>query len=195
MLWTVSYNGFPSYHDPDLSPVYFIQMFNHGDVVGNITCHYFNITDSAASTTSLSASLTTAQPTSTATSTATSTPTDLASVPEATAGNTGLSGGATAGIAVGATLGTLIVSGLVGWMVWRHLQKNKKGDERHSQETQENGSSEPLRVDYEMPDDNHHRYEAEGSTPGEVRHEMTGSPVYSTAENKSLRVTTTGVYR
>ncbi|GKT45860.1 uncharacterized protein ColSpa_06041 [Colletotrichum spaethianum] len=99
MLWTVSYNGFPSHFDATKSPVYFIQMFKSGDTVGNITSHYFNITESAAA----SASSTSATASSTSSvsvgSTASASP-SASSAAEST--DKGVSTGAVAGIAVGA---------------------------------------------------------------------------------------------
>ncbi|GKT94952.1 hypothetical protein Ct61P_12802 [Colletotrichum tofieldiae] len=50
LVWTVGYDGFPSHHDPDISPVYFLQLFRAGETAGSATSHYFNITGPAGTT-------------------------------------------------------------------------------------------------------------------------------------------------
>ncbi|KAK1975550.1 hypothetical protein LZ30DRAFT_349890 [Colletotrichum cereale] len=51
LTWTVGYAGFPAYHDPDLSPVYYLELCEAGET-GGVRSHYFNMTgarpDSAA---------------------------------------------------------------------------------------------------------------------------------------------------
>ncbi|OHE99309.1 hypothetical protein CORC01_05350 [Colletotrichum orchidophilum] len=195
MLWTVSFNGFPSHHDPTLGPVYFIQMFNHSATVGDITCHYFNITDSAvsASTTTSAAPTSTASSVTVAATSANPTPT-ASSTPGG--GNNGASTGTVAGIAVGAVVGTLAIAGLVGWFIWRRLQKKKlsheNGGEGGSNEgylpaAQEVGPSPPVEWKYELPTNaQQHRYEADGT--GEVRYELFSEPVAPESENKTLKV-------
>ncbi|OHW99299.1 hypothetical protein CSPAE12_02001 [Colletotrichum incanum] len=124
MLWTVSYNGFPSHHDPTKSSIYFIQMFKSGESVGNITSHYFNITESAVTPTS---------PTDGAASTTSSL--SFESIPtgspssstDTQSSDKGVSRAAVAGIVVGAVLGTLGIAGLAGWIFWRRWQKKNAG--------------------------------------------------------------------
>ncbi|KAK1985711.1 hypothetical protein LZ30DRAFT_778833 [Colletotrichum cereale] len=124
MLWTVGYSGFQPYHDPTRSNVYFIQMFKSGDNVGNVTSHYFNITDSSASATPSAASTTTRLLID-ATPTASGTPdSSVDSGPS----DAGTSRGAVAGIAVGAALGVLGVAAVAGWLFWRRWRgKNAAG--------------------------------------------------------------------
>ncbi|GKT48953.1 uncharacterized protein ColSpa_09134 [Colletotrichum spaethianum] len=59
LVWTVGYDGFPPYHDPGLSPVYFLQLVKTGESAGIVTSHYFNITAPARTTSTLSARTTT----------------------------------------------------------------------------------------------------------------------------------------
>ncbi|KAI3531787.1 hypothetical protein CABS01_10440 [Colletotrichum abscissum] len=195
MLWTVSFNGFPSHHDSTLSPVYFIQMFNHSASVGDITCHYFNITNSVAST----SATTSTSPTSTA-STLTAVATLVEASPTASPGSSGMNNGAStgvvAGITVGVVLGTLAIMGLVGWVIWRHLRKKKQGHESgdagasdvgNFSAVQEIGPSPPLRWKYELPmNAQQHRYEADGTEV--VRYEMASELGSTDNENKTLRV-------
>ncbi|GKT66409.1 hypothetical protein ColTof4_03901 [Colletotrichum tofieldiae] len=166
MLWTVSYNGFPSHHDPTKSPVYFIQMFKSGESVGNITSHYFNITESAATSTS---------PTDGAASTASSSPSWSAttgspsSSAHAESSDGSVSRGAVAGIAVGVALGALLIAGLAGWIFWRRWQKNNAGGSRGAHEIVAPGGKEY----YGGPVDSQVRFEVDGrgamyEMPGEV---------------------------
>lgn len=127
MLWTVSYNGFPAHHDPSASPVYFIQMFQSGSSTGDITSHYFNITEPAASPSasapSASSSLTSVTFLS---GTATSSPSSTTDKNDYNGGGGGsIPSGTVAGIAVGAALGAFAVAGVAGWMLWR--QRKTKG--------------------------------------------------------------------
>lgn len=195
MLWTVSFNGLPSHHDPTLSPVYFIQMFNHSASMGDITCHYFNITNSVAST----STTTSTSPTSTA-STLTAVSTLVEASPTVSPSSSGMSNGAStgvvAGIAVGAVVGTLAIIGLVGWAIWRHLRKKRQGhgsgvagasDLGNFSAVQEIGPSSPVRWKYELSmDAQQPRYEADGIEG--VRYEMAGEPVTTKNEDKSLRM-------
>ncbi|KAK7434216.1 hypothetical protein Landi51_13619 [Colletotrichum acutatum] len=174
MLWTVSFKGFPSHQDPTLSPVYFIQMFNHNPSVGDITCHYFNNTNSVAST----STTTSTSPTSTA-STLTEVFTLVEASQTASPSSSGMSNGAStgvvAGIAVGAVVGTLATIGLVGWAIWRHLRKKEKEQGHRSRVTgasdvgnfsavQGIGPSPPVRWKHELSmDAQQPHYEADGT--------------------------------
>ncbi|KAJ0160916.1 hypothetical protein CTA2_7082 [Colletotrichum tanaceti] len=132
LVWTVGYAGFPSYHDPELSPVYFVQLFKTGETTGNVTSHYFNITKPVSTTLSLQ--------TSTTSTPATTIPATFALEPAITAASSSPSRSATttpaaedrppsgtvAGIAVGATLGALSVLALAAWAVVRRCALRRK---------------------------------------------------------------------
>ncbi|KAK1977620.1 hypothetical protein LZ30DRAFT_731329 [Colletotrichum cereale] len=171
--WTVSYSGFPSIFDSDLSPVYYIQMYDHNAATSDIiTCHYFNITDPSSSTTSASVT-----PTSTilqtASTSALSGP-DPSSSPSPRPEDKGLPNGAVAGIAVGGTLVALIVASLVGWMFWKRLQK-KKAEVEYFEARQDVGSSVPGQWKHGMPVQGQKRYEADGF--GNALHELPADTV------------------
>ncbi|TQN66700.1 hypothetical protein CSHISOI_08735, partial [Colletotrichum shisoi] len=149
LVWTVGYAGFPSSHDPELSPVYFVQLFKTGETTGNVTSHYFNITKPASTTSSSSSSslspfvsrtlsLQTSSTTSTPANTTTTATLALGpaiittspSSPSATtttpASEDRLPRGTVAGIAVGATLGALSVLVLAAWVVVRRRALRRK---------------------------------------------------------------------
>ncbi|OBR05670.1 hypothetical protein CH63R_09790 [Colletotrichum higginsianum IMI 349063] len=139
MLWTVSYNGFPAHHDPSASPVYFIQMFQSGSSTGDITSHYFNITEPAADAASPSASAPSASASLTSVTfssgSATSSPSSTTDKNNNNGGGGGgsIPSGTVAGIAVGAVLGAFAVAGVAGWMLWRRRKtKGRKAGARGS---------------------------------------------------------------
>ncbi|KZL88186.1 hypothetical protein CI238_12988 [Colletotrichum incanum] len=151
LVWTVGYAGFPSHHDPDLSPVYFLQLLRTGETVGSATSHYFNITEPEGTTSASSArtatlsSKTASGPTSTpaasttlalapaiATSSSTPTPTPTptpSASPAAPASQ--LPSGAVAGIAVGGTLAALALLVFAAWTVRRHVQRQNAAVHTH----------------------------------------------------------------
>ncbi|KAK2017751.1 hypothetical protein LZ32DRAFT_654399 [Colletotrichum eremochloae] len=59
LVWTVGYAGFPAYHDPNLSPVYYLELSKAGETAAaaGVRSHYFNITASAGRTTATTARL------------------------------------------------------------------------------------------------------------------------------------------
>lgn len=204
LIWTVGYTGFPSYHDPNLSSVYFLQFFRTGETEADATSHYFNISSpattaqtaaasAATSGTGLATSLTLALGSATAAATAGPT-TTTTSASTAAAGaasrEKGLSSRAAAGVAVGATLGALAAAGLAGWAVWRCCRRRKAI--AHTQvdiityageQLNESGAARvSLPWKLELPVESHERFEVEAL---EVRHEMPAEPV--AAGNKSTR--------
>lgn len=140
------------------------------------TCHYFNITNNAVSSSVPSASSTSILVAPTVTSTATNTPKQ---------GDGGLSGGAVAGIAIGATFGTLAVVGIAGflfWMRWKNKKRERMGETAGATNAsianevrlQKRDVLSPL---HELPSEGTRRFEAEGSEPSDMRFEMSGNSV------------------
>ncbi|KAK1654544.1 hypothetical protein BDP81DRAFT_415998 [Colletotrichum phormii] len=178
--WRVSFNGFPDWHDPNLSNAYYLRILPAGQTDPGTTCHYFNITGSAASSpsSSLSPSSSTLSSVSSPTraSSATSTPKP---------GGDELSGGAVAGIAIGATAGTLVVVGIAGFLFWRRWKNNKKGrGEEAAAATTASDTNEInlYKRDTSVPSrelygESARPFEAEGSEPSDMRFEMSGDSV------------------
>ncbi|WQF89352.1 hypothetical protein CDEST_14366 [Colletotrichum destructivum] len=98
-------------------------MFQSGSSTGDITSHYFNITEPAAAATSPSASESSTSVTFSSGS-ATSSPSSITDKKDNNSG--GIPGGTVAGIAVGAALGAFAIAGLAGWMLWRRRKTRGK---------------------------------------------------------------------
>ncbi|KAK1716892.1 hypothetical protein BDP67DRAFT_247511 [Colletotrichum lupini] len=188
--WRVSFDGFPSSHDPDLSNVYYLHLQAAGQNGTGVTCHYFNITRGDATSVSSSA-LSSASPTAASSPSTspssigspTATPSAM-STPDLDRGE--LSTGAVAGIAVGATfVGTLVVVGLAGLLFWRRWKNNEKGrGEEAAAMATANDESEihVYKRDLSVPSrelyvESPRRLRAETSEPSEMRFEMSGDSV------------------
>ncbi|KAK1962715.1 hypothetical protein LY78DRAFT_705635 [Colletotrichum sublineola] len=141
LVWTVGYAGFPAYHDPGLSPVYYLELSKAGETAAaaGVRSHYFNITASTGRTTATTARL--SRPLSASTT---------------SAGGGRLSGGAVAGVAVCATLGGLALLGAAAWAVRRRVWRAGGGGVAHTQgdifiyaeqQLRENGAVGPPSVD------------------------------------------------
>ncbi|KAG7055282.1 hypothetical protein JMJ77_0007745 [Colletotrichum scovillei] len=188
--WRVSFDGFPSSHDPDLSNVYYLHLQAAGQNGTGVTCHYFNITRSDASSVSPSA-LSSASPTAALSSStlpssvgSPTTTSSALSTPEL--GRDGLSTGAVAGIAVGATfVGTLVVVGLAAFLFWRRWRNNKRGggEEAAAIATANDGNEiHVYKKDVSVPSrelyvESSRRFGAEASEPREMRFEMSGDSI------------------
>ncbi|KAF6831276.1 hypothetical protein CPLU01_06833 [Colletotrichum plurivorum] len=122
--WVVSLDGFPN-EAIDFG-VFFLSLYKTGDTSPAANSHYINITQvSTISRVSSSSSLPTTSATASSTVIATTTPTD-APAPQ----DGGLSAGAVAGIAIGSTLGTVLLVGVVGFLLWkRHRGRKSVGDQ------------------------------------------------------------------
>ncbi|EXF85430.1 hypothetical protein CFIO01_04438 [Colletotrichum fioriniae PJ7] len=185
-VWNVSFDGFPPWHDPDLSNVYYLHLQPADQNDAGVTCHYFNITRSDASSVSSSASSST-PPSSSTLSTSVASPTttpSATSTPEL--GRDELSIGAVAGTAVAATfVGTLVVVGLAGFLFWRRW-KNKKKRERGEAAAMTTANDENeihiYKRDLSLPPrelyvEGPRRLGTEGLEPSEMRFEMSGDSV------------------
>ncbi|KAF9871286.1 hypothetical protein CkaCkLH20_11207 [Colletotrichum karsti] len=139
--WKVNFAQMASFLDRSLTEVYYFRMYEAG--AGGLdfeTSHYFNLTAAATSATSTPAS----SPTSSPSSTPTPSPDP----------NT-FSGGAVAGVAVGAVAGTLIIGGIVGWVIWRRRRKA-----RLTAEVPVQGQDKtPLAASHELLDQSSQRFE------------------------------------
>ncbi|OLN96896.1 hypothetical protein CCHL11_02462 [Colletotrichum chlorophyti] len=207
LVWTVNYKGFPSSHDPELSEVYFLQLFKYGDTAVNMTSHYFNITQPAAPASASSPFTIRSTPTppksisTPASTTPSANPTlePAAAVPSATPTSgpdlavkeAGFSSRAVAGIAVGAALGMPLLAGLA-WLVWRfrkawrpaarsaeHAAAPDEGQMHDVQRT----PSLPWKL--EVPLESHQRFDVRASRLVTEMHEMPAEPV--TAEDRGER--------
>ncbi|KAF4785878.1 hypothetical protein HER10_EVM0010924 [Colletotrichum scovillei] len=161
LVWTVGYAGFPSTMNPDLSQVYFLQLFKTGQSGSSATSHYFNITEPDSTSVTQSATATT-----TALALATSTST---STPESSPAT------AVAGIAVGATLGALLLLALLAGLVRRYVKRRRdmavhtEGDILVYAERQLRAKDEAAAWKLELPAHSRERFEVEACEP---RHEM-----------------------
>ncbi|OBR03949.1 hypothetical protein CH63R_13076 [Colletotrichum higginsianum IMI 349063] len=195
LVWTVGYAGFPSNHDPELSPVYFVQLFKTGETTGNVTSHYFNITKPVSTTSfsSSSVSRTLSLQTSSTTSTpSTTTPATLALGPAITtsspspstttmttttpASEDRLSSGTVAGIAVGATLGAILVLVLAAWVVVRRRVLRRKMAVHTQSDIVQYAARQLREKDGVFTVDTESRECFEVEAPG-TRHEMAAEPV------------------
>ncbi|GJD03687.1 hypothetical protein ColKHC_12512 [Colletotrichum higginsianum] len=195
LVWTVGYAGFPSNHDPELSPVYFVQLFKTGETTGNVTSHYFNITKPVSTTSfsSSSVSRTLSLQTSSTTSTpSTTTPATLALGPAITtsspspstttmttttpASEDRLSSGTVAGIAVGATLGAILVLVLAAWVVVRRRVLRRKMAVHTQSDIVQYAARQLREKDGVFTADTESRECFEVEAPG-TRHEMAAEPV------------------
>ncbi|KAK6218338.1 hypothetical protein QIS74_06218 [Colletotrichum tabaci] len=194
LVWTVGYAGFPSNHNPELSPVYFVQLLKTGETTGNVTSHYFNITKPASTTSFSSSSVSrtlSLQPSSTPSTPATTTPATLAlgpaittsspSSPSATttatpASEDRLSSGTVAGIAVGATLGAILVLVLAAWVVVRRRVLRRKMAVHTQSDIVQYAARQLREKDGVFTADTESRECFEVEAPG-TRHEMAAEPV------------------
>lgn len=198
LVWTVGYAGFPSNHDPELSPVYFVQLFKTGETTGNVTSHYFNITKpvSTTSVSSSSVSRTLSLQTSTTSTPSTTTPATLALGPAITtsspsspsaamttttttatpASEDRLSSGTVAGIAVGATLGAILVLVLAAWVVVRRRVLRRKMAVHTQSDIVQYAARQLREKDGVFTADTESRECFEVEAPG-TRHEMAAEPV------------------
>lgn len=199
--WTVTYDNFAPEFAANLSPVYFIQMFNVTANIGNATCHYFNITGTkaASSTTAPVTSMPTAgSPTAFITVTATGFPAatntlNSSSTQVQTGQGTGISAGTIAGIGIGVSLATMMVVGLLGWSVWRQKERSRGArteqegvreradttihNERPPRDTRGRGRGRGRRRwqwAQELPDEGSQRPKPEDAERGTQRHEVSG---------------------
>ncbi|CCF41965.1 hypothetical protein CH063_12086 [Colletotrichum higginsianum] len=161
LVWTVGYAGFPSNHDPELSPVYFVQLFKTGETTGNVTSHYFNITK-PVSTTSFSSSSVSRTLSLQTSSTTTS--------------EDRLSSGTVAGIAVGATLGAILVLVLAAWVVVRRRVLRRKMAVHTQSDIVQYAARQLREKDGVFTVDTESRECFEVEAPG-TRHEMAAEPV------------------
>ncbi|KAK1529558.1 hypothetical protein CPAR01_11870 [Colletotrichum paranaense] len=170
LVWTVGYAGFPSTMNPDLSQVYFLQLFKTGQSGSSATSHYFNITEPDSTSTS----------TSSATATTTALALASAQSPTAPADEDQLSSTAVAGIAVGATLGALLFLALLAGLVRRYVKRRRdmavhtEGDILVYAERQLRAKDEAAAWKLELPAHSRERFEVEACEP---RHEMPAEPV------------------
>ncbi|OHE90553.1 hypothetical protein CORC01_14151 [Colletotrichum orchidophilum] len=208
LVWTVGYAGFPPTLDPDMSPVYFLQLFKTGQTGSSATSHYFNITRTdrtSTSSTRPSASLKTTLSSSTpalalgsATATSTSTP-SVSTAAAAADDEDQLSSSAVAGVAVGATLGALGLIGFLAWLIRRHLKRRREmavhtqGDILVYAERQlhEKDAAAAAEWKLELPAQSRERFELEACEP---RHEMPAEPVVG-MENGSVGLGSAGQSR
>ncbi|UQC84407.1 uncharacterized protein CLUP02_09904, partial [Colletotrichum lupini] len=181
LVWTVSYAGFPSTMNPDLSQVYFLQLFKTGQSGSSATSHYFNITEPDSTSTSTSSATATTTALALASATPTSTPdSSPAQSPTAPADEDQLSSTAVAGIAVGATLGALILLVLLAGLVRRYVKRRRdmavhtEGDILVYAERQLRAKDEAAAWKLELPAHSRERFEVEACEP---RHEMPAEPV------------------
>lgn len=179
LVWTVGYAGFPSTMNPDLSQVYFLQLFKTGQSGSSATSHYFNITepDNTSTPTSSATATTTALALASATSTPTSTPdsSPAQSTTTTPADEDQLSSTAVAGIAVGATLGALLLLALLAGLVRKYVKRRRdmavhtEGDILVYAERQLRAKDEAAAWKLELPAHSRERFEVEACEP---RHEM-----------------------
>ncbi|WQF89788.1 hypothetical protein CDEST_14802 [Colletotrichum destructivum] len=203
LVWTVGYAGFPSNHDPELSSVYFVQLFKTGETAGNVTSHYFNITKPVSTTSSsssssfspsisrtlsLQTSSTTSTPptttpatlvlgpaiTASSPSSPSATTTTMTTAPPASEGR--LPRGTVAGIAVGATLGALSVLVLAAWVVVRRRALRRKMAVHTQSDIVQYAARQLREKDGVFAADTESRECFEVEAPG-TRHEMAAEPV------------------
>lgn len=167
-------------------------MFNVTATVGDITCHYFNITDTPATTSATTTATlmpTSGSPTAVMTVTVTPFPSAPTTSNLSTQGHfeqgADISAGGVAGIAIGGTLATMMVVGLLGWSIWR--QKGRSKATRNEQPSVEERSDTTINDERRVRDEvgsepwgqglsgeGHYRSELEDAQRGSQRHKMPG---------------------
>ncbi|OHE99137.1 hypothetical protein CORC01_05630 [Colletotrichum orchidophilum] len=173
--WRVGFHRFWASHDRDLSNVYYLVITPAGQGGAGSTSHYFNITRNAASSGPSSSLSSVLSPAATSTATNIPKPSDDA----------GLSGGAVAGLAIGATFGTLVVVGIVGFLIWRcwkHGEKRKRAVAAGVTATSDTSEVHLHKRDTSGPSgelcgESTQRFETEGSEPRDLRFEMSADTV------------------
>ncbi|KAM5433650.1 hypothetical protein McanMca71_003335 [Microsporum canis] len=123
--WIVDLGSFPTAKkvlDEKGLVVLFFLVSRPGDGSSyHIRSHYFNITDPASMTTSMTMTSTSAP----ATSMPTPSPISTTTPPQDDSGSKKSSSGAVIGGAVGGSLGGLLIIGGLAYLVWRYLRKEK----------------------------------------------------------------------